>query len=94
MKIWAKVMKGDKILRDVIFEKDFALKRDDYIKALQEISYLLDIATPVSLPTHLKHFEKFNRVKYLKRDFIEDIDFDFLVLERVVEDKKKTGLFI
>ncbi len=87
MKIWAKILKGDKILRDIIYEDDFPLKQSSFIKALQEISYRLDSATPISLPTHLKHFERFNRVKYLKRDFIEDTDFDCMILERVIEKK-------
>lgn len=87
MKIWAKLMKGDKMLKDIIYEDDFTLRSDKYIAALQNIAYRLDIATPISLPSHLKHFEKFNRVKYTPRDFVEEVDFD-LILERVVEDKR------
>lgn len=88
MKVWAKVMKGDKILRDVIYEDDLSLSIGDYQKLLQELAYRLDISSPVSLPNHLKHFEKFNRIKYLPRDFIEEVDFDTFVIERVVEEKK------
>ena len=74
MKIWAKVMKGDKILRDVIYENDLTLTPSNFQRTLQEISYKLDVATPVTLPSHYKHFERFNRVKYLPRDFIEEVD--------------------
>lgn len=80
-------MKGDKIVRDVLYEDEFTLRSDKYIAALQNIAYQLDIATPVSLPSHLKHLEKFNRVKYLPRDFVEEVDF-VLILERVTEDKR------
>lgn len=88
MKVWAKVMKGDKILHDVIFEDELSLSEEDFRKLLQELAYRLDIAAPVSLHTHLRHFERFNRVKYLARDFIEEVDFDSFIIERVVEDKK------
>ena len=92
MKIWAKVMKGDKILRDVIYEKDLTLTPSNFQRTLQEISYKLDVETPVTLPTHYKHFERFNRVKYLPRDFIEEVDYTSFVLERVIE-KSKTKQF-
>ena len=92
MKIWAKVMKGDKILRDVIYENDLTLTPSNFQRTLQEISYKLDVATPVTLPSHYKHFERFNRVKYLPRDFIEEVDYTSFVLERVIE-KPKTNQF-
>lgn len=87
MKIWAKVMNGDKILKDVVYERELTLTPSNFQRMLQDIAYQLDVATPVSLPTHFKHFEKFNRAKYLPRDFIEETDFTALVLERVVEKK-------
>ncbi len=94
MKIWAKVMRNDKILRDVIYERDLALSSGNFQKMLQEIAYKVDIATPITLPSHYKHFEKFNRVKYLPRDFIEEVDFTSFVVERVVEKDKTKNYFM
>ena len=94
MKIWAKVMKGDKILRDVIYENDLTLTPSNFQRTLQEISYKLDVATPVTLPTHYKHFERFNRVKYLPRDFIEEVDYTSFVLERVIEKPKAKQFYV
>lgn len=94
MKIWAKVMQGDKIKRDVIYESELTLTPSNFQKMLQEISYKLDIATPISLPSHFKHFEHFNRVKYIPRDFIEETDFTSVVLERVIENKKPKQFYI
>lgn len=88
MKVWAKVMKGDKILRDVVYENDVPLTQSGFQSLMQELSYKLDIATPVILVNHLKHLEMFNRVKFLARDFIEDVDFDLLIVERVLDEKK------
>ena len=94
MKIWAKVMKGDKILRDVIYENDLTLTPSNFQRTLQEISYKLDVATPVTLPTHYKHFERFNRVKYLPRDFIEEVDYTSFVLEKVIEKPKTKQFYV
>ncbi len=88
MKVWAKVMKGDKILRDVVYENDVPLTQSGFQSLMQELSYKLDIATPVILVNNLKHLERFNRVKFLARDFIEDVDFDLLIVERVLDEKK------
>lgn len=88
MKVWAKVMKGDKILRDVVYENDVPLTQSGFQSLMQELSYKLDIATPIILVNHLKHLERFNRVKFLARDFIEDVDFDLLIVERVLDEKK------
>ncbi len=88
MKVWAKVMKEDKILRDVVYENDVPLTQSGFQSLMQELSYKLDIATPVILVNHLKHLERFNRVKFLARDFIEDVDFDLLIVERVLDEKK------
>ncbi len=87
-------MQSDKIKRDVIYESELALTPSNYQKMLQEMAYKLDIATPISLPSHFKHFEKFNRVKYIPRDFIEETDFTSFVLERVVENKKPKQFYI
>ena len=66
----------------------------NFQKMLQEIAYRVDIATPISLPSHFKHFERFNRVKYIPRDLIEEADFTSCVLERVVENKKPKQFYI
>ena len=87
-------MKGDKILRDVIYESDLTLTPSNFQRTLQEISYKLDVATPVTLPTHYKHFERFNRVKYLPRDFIEEVDYTSFVLERVIEKPKTKQFYV
>ncbi len=94
MKIWAKVLKEDKILCDVIYETERGLRPSEWQRTLQEIAYQLDIATPVALPTHLKHFEKFNRVKFIPRDFVEDVEFTSVVLENVIEKKTPNQYYV
>ena len=93
MKVWAKIMQGDKLIKDIIFEGDYSLKMSSFQSMLQEIAYRLDVATPITLESHLKHFERFNRTKYLPRDFIEEVDFTALILERVLDEKKKPNQF-
>ncbi len=87
MKIWAKIYNGDRLEKNIIYESELAESPKNYIKDLQEICYRLDISAPVSLASHYKHFVKFNRIKYLPRDFIEEVDFTSFVMELVIEKK-------
>lgn len=87
MKIWAKVMSNDKILRDVVYEGEHKLTPSGFRDAVQNVAYLIDVSTPVLLPAHFKHFASFNRVKFLPADFIEEVEFTSVVLEAVREDK-------
>lgn len=87
MKIWAKVMRGDKILRDVLYEGEHPSTPSGFRDAVQNVAYRADVSTPVILPAHYERFDRFNRVKFLPSDFIEEVEFTAFVLERVKEDK-------
>ena len=84
VRIWAKVMLKDKILKQFVYEKigtmDYAL----FYEYLHEICETLDIPTPVLIKTHLFNYAKYNVVRFKKDDFVESIDFDKLVLENAL----------
>ena len=80
-RIWAKTMKGDKITRDYMYELGEAFDEDKLFEYLCEITRAMDIPTPVILKSHTYNFVHFNIAKFLKREFVEEVDFDYLVLE-------------
>lgn len=81
IRIWAKVMKKDKILKQYVFEKNDTMDYSDFFVYLREICENLDVATPVLIKTHLFNYAKYNNVRFTQSDFVEKIDFDKLVLE-------------
>ncbi len=83
MKIWAKVLKDNKIVRQTVLEKDGKIVWSEMHDYLVEICYALDIPTPIIIKNHIFNFAKFNHVKFLKSDFVEKIDFDQLFLENL-----------
>lgn len=85
LKIWAKTVKEDKITRDFMFKKFEKFNGDKLMDYLVEICYQFDIPTPMLLTSHLNNFEFFNIVKFKETDFVEPIDFEFLVLENASE---------
>ena len=83
-RIWAKVMKKDKILKQCVLEKDGEIDYSEFFSYLREICETLDIPTPVLIKTHLFNYAKYNNVRFREGDFVESIDFDKLVLENAL----------
>lgn len=81
IKIWAKVIKKGKIAKQYVLEKNEIMDYSLFYDYVREICENLDIPTPVIIKTHLFNYAKYNTVKFIKDDFIENPDFDKLVLE-------------
>ena len=83
VKIWAKVIKNDKIIKQYVFNKDGAIDYSEFFDFVTEICYQLDVPTPVVIKTHIFNYAKYNYVRFLTSDFVESITFDKLVLENI-----------
>jgi hypothetical protein len=81
VRIWAKVLKKDKILKQYMFEKEGEIDYSEFFCYLKDICENLDVATPVLIKTHLFNYAKYNNVRFTQADFVEQINFDKLVLE-------------
>ena len=84
MKIWAKLMKDGKIKKQFVYERDESIVYSKFFEYLTDISQKLDVSPPVLLRTHIFNFAKFNRVKFLPKDFVESFPYDQLLLENIV----------
>ena len=84
VRIWAKVLKQDKILKQFVYEREGATDYSQFFDYLKDICETLDIPTPVLIKTHLFNYAKYNVVRFKKEDFVESIDFDKLVLENAL----------
>ena len=85
LRIWAKVMNKDKILRDTVFTSDEDFDYEKFFTYTAEICQALDISTPVILSKHVFHFLNFHNTTFFPQDFTEDITFSRLVLEDTTE---------
>ena len=83
VKIWAKVIKHDKIIKQYVFSKDGAMDYAEFFDFVTEICYQLDVPTPVVIKTHIFNYAKYNYVRFLPADFVESVSFDKLVLENI-----------
>ncbi|MCD7728364.1 MAG: hypothetical protein LUI60_00400 [Clostridia bacterium] len=83
-KIWARIEKEHKIVKQITYESDRKFAWGEFFNYLADICEELDCATPILLKTHIFSYAKFNRVRFLPRDFAETVNFDYLVLENIV----------
>ena len=83
VKIWAKVIKNDKIIKQYVFNKDGSIDYSEFFDFVTEICYQLDVPTPVVIKTHIFNYAKYNYVRFLPSDFVESITFYKLVLENI-----------
>ncbi len=83
VRIWAKLLKNDKIIRQYVFKADGKIDYSQFFEYVREICENLDAPTPVIIKTHLFHYAKYNVLKFRKDDFVENVDFDYLVLENL-----------
>jgi len=80
-RIWAKITKGDKIKKSEIFAYDGKYSNEKFNFYLNDICEQMDISSPIALSSHVRNFSSFNITKFKQDDFVEKIDFDYLILE-------------
>lgn len=80
-RIWAKTMLGDKITRSYMYELGEPFDEEHLFTYISEITHAMDIPTPIILKSHVYNFVHFNIAKFLRREYVEDVDFDFFVIE-------------
>lgn len=81
IRLWAKTMINQKIEKSIIYESIDKFSVDTFHLHMQQICHTLDISTPVILKTHIQNLINFNTVSFLPRDFVENVNFDKLVIE-------------
>lgn len=82
-RIWAKVIVGEKIVKQITYQRDEKFTYSLFFNYLSDICEELDIATPILIKTHIFNYAKFGTVRFLPRDFAEHPEFDKLVIENI-----------
>ena len=82
MKLWAKLIKNEKIIKNDIVEVENLNTFSGITKAFMDVAEQMKIPTPVITRTSAQFFFDFNSVRFKQDDFVENIDFDALVIER------------
>ena len=76
-------MTDGKIKKEFVYELKEQLTYSHFLDYMIDICQALDIPTPVVMKTHIFNFAKFNHVKFLSRDFVESLGYDYLFIENL-----------
>lgn len=85
IRIWAKTIKDEKITKSQIIEIDDIYHSSKFGSFVMRICDTLDIPTPLVIYSHKFNFTNFNIARFKSTDFVEEVDFDTLVLENAIE---------
>lgn len=83
VKISAKLIKNHRTIKSITYSNVNDYNSDDFYSYLVEICRRLDVATPLLIPLYVKNYEEFNFIRFLKDDFIDQTNFDYLLLENI-----------
>ena len=87
-RLWAKLFKDNRMLKDMVVcngDKELNRTRKIY-NALDEVCYEFDLSKPIWLDATIKDFKKYDRTRFTKDNFIDEIEFDYLEIQVIEED--------
>ena len=86
-RLWAKVWKDNRLLKDTVICDDSNLRRTQKVfAALDEVTRVFDLSRQIWLDKTVKEFQMHNRARFYDDNFVETIEFDYLEIEVIEED--------
>ena len=87
MRIWFKLIKENRLLRDTMM-KDVSddTRTHKIFRALDDVCYEFDLGKPVWLEANVEEFKRHAKTRFTQDSFMEEIAFDFLEMQVIEED--------
>ncbi len=88
-RLWAKIFRSNRMLRDVIVENDSPdLNRTRKVfHAIDTVCYEFDLSRPIWLEQNIEEFKRIDKTRFTGDNFIDAIDFDYLEIHVIEEDE-------
>lgn len=86
-RVWGKIFKNNRMLKDITVCNDTADTRTHKVfQALDEMCYAFDLSKPIWLESNIREFQRHAKTRFFQDSFVDDIDFDFLEFHVIEED--------
>ncbi|MCI9136772.1 MAG: hypothetical protein HFH48_04300 [Lachnospiraceae bacterium] len=86
MRIWFKIFKDNRLLKDIVVTDDSDDTRTHKIfNALEQTCYEFDLSKPIWLEATIEEFKRHAKARFYQDNFVEAIDFDFLEIHVIEE---------
>ncbi len=93
MKLWAKIIKNERIEKNLIYEVKEGFDVRNLLEYLTDICHNFDMPRPIVTNKHYKDFSNFNHTFFKPDDFVEPVDFDKFWIEIAKDKTKKSNNF-
>ena len=86
MRIWFKIWKSNRFIKDtVITDESEDTRTHKIFRALEEVCYEFDLSKPIWLDATVEEFKKHGKARFSQDNFVEGIGFDFLEIHVIEE---------
>ncbi len=86
MRIWFKIWKSNRLVKDtVIADESDDTRTHKIFRALEEVCYEFDLSKPIWLDATVEEFKRHGKARFTQDNFVEGIDFDFLEIHVIEE---------
>ncbi len=87
MRIWFKMMKENRLVRDqMIVDASDETRTHKIFGALEKVCYEFDLEQPIWLDSNVNEFKRHAKTRFLQDNFIEHLSFDYLEMQVIEED--------
>ena len=85
-RLWGKIYKNNKLLRDTVICDDSDDTRTHKVfHALDEICYEFDLSKPIWLDANIADFKRNSKTRFSQDNFVDSISFDYLEIHVIEE---------
>ena len=86
-RLWVKIFKDNRMLRDTVICDDTDDTRTHKIfHALEAACYEFDLGKPIWLDSTVAEFRRHSKARFYQDNFIESIEFDYMEIHVIEED--------
>ena len=86
MRIWGRIWKDNRMLKDAVITDDSDDTRTHKIfHSLDKLCLEFDLGKPIWLEATIREFKRHSKARFYQDNFIEEIDFDYLELQVIEE---------
>lgn len=86
MRIWGKIFKDNRMLKDmVVTDEGLDSRTKKIFHALETMCYEFDLGKPIWLESTIQEFKRHDKCRFGPDCFIESIDFDYLEFHVIEE---------
>jgi len=87
-RLWAKMWKDNRMLRDMTVEDDSDANRTKKVfDAVERVCVSWDLPKPIWLQSNIKDFRLRSKTRFGQDSFIERVEFDWLEIHVIEEDR-------